>query len=65
MHSKSEVKRTFAIMHLTKKHEQASDKGFCVNFEVAIGVLLVLFNDRSSTIRGHAVRLAEVYKQAY
>jgi len=47
MHSSNELKRYFAAMHLTSMHEQvaANKGGFCVNFEVMVGALLVMFND--------------------
>jgi hypothetical protein len=52
MHSSNELKRVFALMHLTNMHEVCSKgKGFCVNFEIAVGALLVMFNDASSQIR--------------
>jgi frataxin-like iron-binding protein CyaY len=43
----------------------AQDKGFCVNFEIMVGVLLVMFNDTSTVIRAKAARLAEVYRTAF
>lgn len=62
MQSKNMLKRTFACMHLTKMHTLVSqDQGFCINYEIMLGTILVLFNDRNSVIRNHGANLAEAY----
>ena len=53
-------------MHLSKMHASvAPGKGFCVNYEIMVGTILVLFNDQNVIVRSHGAQLAETYLKAY